>query len=127
MNVFDLYIIGEVDSIKWNFNCLHLSDRLRENGVNLDYIKNMVLNEEPIYFEHSRGNRYEVFFETPDTKEYDELKLIFACHNDEIAVISVMQNTLIGTNKNQTKFYSKEMKNIKSLTAKAHAKRARMY
>ena len=50
----------------------------------------MVLNEEPIYFEHSRGNRYEVFFETPDTKEYDELKLIFACHNDEIAVISVM-------------------------------------
>lgn len=127
MNVFDLYIMGEVDSIEWNFNCLHLSDRLRENCVNLDYVKDMVLNEEPTYFEHSRDNRYEVFIETPETKEYDELKLIFACNSNTIAVISVMPNNLIGTKKNQTKFYSNHMKNIKNLTAKAHAKRAKMY
>ena len=64
MHVFDLYLIGDINRINWSFRCLHLSDRLRENGINLDYIQDMVFNEEPISYERSRDNRFEVFFKT---------------------------------------------------------------
>ena len=122
MNVFDLYLTGAVDSINWGFRSLHLNQRLRENGINLGYIQDLVFNEEPIDFAYSRDNRYEVFFETPDTKDYDELKLIFACGSNSIDVISVMPNTLIGTNKHRNKFMPNSQKNFKKQQAIAHSK-----
>ena len=126
MNVFDLYLIGDVDSINWGFQSLHLNQRLRDNGINLDYIQDLVFNEVPIDFAYSRDNRFEVFFETPDTKDYAELKLIFACGSNSIDVISVMPNTLNGSYKNQTKYCSDSHKKLKKQQAKAYAKRKRM-
>ena len=94
MHVFDLYLMGYVDFINWGFSSLHLEQRLSENGISLDYIQDKIFYEEPIDFAYSRDNRFEVFFESPETKDYDELKLIFACGVDSIDVISVIPNNV---------------------------------
>ena len=125
MHVFDLYLIGDVDSINWRFNSLHLDQRLRENGIELDYIQDMIFYEEPVDFAYIGDNRYEVFIESPRSKTYDELKLIFACGDDSIDVITVMPNNLIGSNKNQTMFYTDSHKKLKKQQSKAIAKRKR--
>lgn len=127
MDVFDLYLIGEVDAINWDFYCGHLDDRLKDNGINFDYVKNLVLNEEPTHHNDSDDNRHEVFFKTPKTKDYDEIKLIFACKGNSIDIISIMPNTSIGTFKNQTKFDTEEKKDLRKKTSKAHAKREKMH
>ena len=127
MDVFDMYLIGEMDYIYWDFSCTHIDKRLKVNRITLEYIKYMIFNEEPTYFRKSGKNRYVVYFKSPETKDYEEIKLIFDCVGYSIAVISVMPNNEIGTNKQQTRFYTNGMKNIKDLTAKAHAKRAKMY
>ena len=125
MNVFDLYLIGDVDSINWRFNTLHLDQRLRDNGIKLDFIQDMIFYEEPIDFAYIEDNRYEVFIESPKSKAYDELRLIFACGDDSIDVITVMPNNHIGTNKNQTMFYTDSHKKLKKQQSKAIAKRKR--
>ena len=127
MNVFDKFLIGDLDYIYFDFSGVHLDKRLKENGITLEYIKYLIYNVEPLYFIHSRGNSYAVYYESPQTKDYDEIKLIFVCEDYRIVVVSVMSNNSIGTLKNQTKFYTDAMKNVKNLTAKAHAKRAKMY
>ena len=125
MHVFDLYLIGDVDSINWRFNSLHLDQRLRENGIELDYIQDMIFYQEPVDFAYIKDNRYEVFIESPETKTYDELRLIFACGDDSIDVITVMPNNHIGSNKNQRMFYTDSHKKFKKQQSKAIAKRKR--
>ena len=78
MHVFDLYLIGDVDSINWGFHSGHLDQRLRENCIKLDYIQDMIFYEEPVDFAYIGDNRYEVFIESPRSKKYAELRLIFA-------------------------------------------------
>ena len=126
MNVFDLYLIGDVESINWGFHSSHLDQRLRENGIELEYIQDMIFYEEPLDYAYIKDNRYEVFIESPEGKSYDELRLIFACGADSIDVITVMPNTLNGSYKNQTKYCSDSHKKLKKQQAKAYAKRKRM-
>ena len=76
-------------------------------------------------FAYIGDNRYEVFIESPISKTYDELKLIFACGDDSIDVITVMPNNHIGNNKNQTMFYTDSHKKFKKQQSKAIAKRRR--
>ena len=125
MHVFDLYLIGDVDSINWGFHSPHLNRRLRENCIKLDYIQDMIFYEEPVDFAYIGDNRYEVFIESPRSKTYDELKLIFACGDDSIDVITVMPNNHVGNNKNQTMFYTDRHKKFKKQQSKAIAKRRR--
>lgn len=120
MDVFDLFLIGEMDYIYWDYSCVHLDDRLKDNGITLEYVKSMILNEEPNFFRKSDKNRHVVYFKSPETKDYDEIKLIFVCEGYSIAVISVMPNNEIGTNKQQTRYYTDSMKKQKKLIAKAH-------
>ena len=126
MNVFDMYLIGDIDSINWGFNSPHLNQRLQENGIGLNYIQDMIFLNEPVDFAYSKDNRYEVFFESPET-DYEELKFIFACGSNSIDVITVMPNTLIGSNKNRERFYPDSHKKLKKQQKKAFSKRKRMY
>lgn len=125
MHVFDLYLIGDVDSINWGFHSPHLDQRLRENCIELDYIQDMIFYEEPVDFAYIGDNRYEVFIESPRSKKYAELRLIFACGEDSIDVITVMPNNHIGNNKNQTMFYTDRHRKFKKLQSRAIAKRRR--
>ena len=127
MNVFDKFLIGDLDYIYFDFSGVHLDKRLKENGITLEYIKYLIYNVEPLYFIHSRGNSYAVYYESPQTKDYDEIKLIFACKGNSIDIISIMPNTSIGTFKNQTKFDTEEKKDLRKKTSKAHAKREKMH
>ena len=127
MDVIDKFMIGDLDYIYFDFSCTHLDKRLKQNGITLEYIKYLIYNEEPRDCIHSRGNRYEVYYEAPETKDYDEIKLIFACEDYRIVVISVMPNNSIGRYNQQIRYYTKARKNILDLTAKAHARRAKMY
>jgi len=121
-----MYLIGDIDSINWGFNSAHLNQRLQENGIGLNYIQDMIFLNEPVDFAYSKDNRYEVFFESPET-DYDELKFIFACGSNSIDVITVMPNTLIGSNKNRERFYPDSHKKLKKQQKKAFSKRKRMH
>lgn len=122
MDVIDKFVIGDLDYIYFDFSCTHLDKRLKENGITLEYIKYLIYNEEPSECTHSRGNRYEVYYEAPETKDYGEIKLIFACEDYRIVVISVMPNNSIGRFKQQIRFYSRSDKKRIQLTARAHQK-----
>ena len=121
MNVFDMYLMGDVDSINWGFSSQHLEQRLKENGIKLDYIQDLVFYEEPL--DHSRisDDRFEVFFEAPQDKSYGQLRLIFACGRDSIDVITVIPTTIGCTNRYKSKFETVDYKKMKKMLAKAHA------
>ena len=90
MNVYDLYLLGNVDSINWGFHSLHMDQCLSENGFGLEYLVDMIFYEQPIDYAYIGDNRYEVFIESPERKYFDELTLIFACGIDSIEVVTVM-------------------------------------
>ena len=122
MDIFDMYLIGEMDYINWDFSGTHLDKRLKENCITLEYIKYMIFNEDPTFFIKSGGTRHQVFFKSPKSKDYDEIKVIFDCEGNTIEVVSVMPDNSIGTNKQQTMFYTDDMKKQKKLIARAHGK-----
>lgn len=129
MSVFDNYLEGKMDNIQWNFNIAHLQDRLRMNRLTADYLKDTLLNGFPTDWEKSQdySDRYVVFYEAPESKNYDEIKVILRCIQNEINVISVMPNNNIGTLKNQNRHCGAAYKNHKKQIQKAYSKRKRMY
>ena len=126
MNVFDRYLSGDMEGIEWNFNKLHLDERLKLNGISKDFIKNKILNDDPNDSYESRDNSYVVFFDAPESKDCDEIRVIFYCNRNEISVVSIMPNTDIGTLKNQDKHRSSDDLNLRHHVAKAHSKRKKM-
>ena len=126
MHVFDQYLIGDLDNIKFDFNSFHLQERLRENNISQSVIENIVRNEEPEYHIASHDDRFEVFFRAPENKDYEYLKLIIKCESSTICVITLFPDSTVGDNKNRTKFHSKKHKNVKNMVFKAHSQRKRM-
>ena len=90
MDIFDEYIVGNLSSINWCFENTHFIQRLDDNGISRDYIVDTVLNEEPLRYEPSGNHQYEVIFPAPKTKKYSEIKVVFACDNNTINLVTVM-------------------------------------
>lgn len=124
MNELERFFLGDT-SVAWNFKNTHFVDNLKVNCIDMDYIERIVYEEDPLYYEHSRDNRYVVYYEAPSSKDYDELKLIIACNRNIIDAVTIMPNTSIGTYKNQNKYQTESNKKTKKQTAKAYAKRKR--
>ena len=123
MNVFDKFIVGDTESIDWCFENTHFNKRLAENGIKRDFIVDTVMYEEPLRYEKSGNNEYEVIYEAPPNKDYKELKLIFACHENTIDLVTIMPNFQTATNRQKKKYQSDKRKDIEKKRLKAIAKR----
>lgn len=123
MNVFDKFIVGDTESIDWCFENTHFNKRLAENGIKRDFIVDTIMYEEPVRYEKSGNNEYEVIYEAPPNKDYKELKLIFACHENTIDLVTIMPNFQTATNRQKKKYQSDKRKDIEKKRLKAISKR----
>ena len=104
MKVFDKFILGDTESIDWCFENTHFNRRLSDNGIKREFIVDTVMYEEPLRYEKSGNEEYEVIYEAPANKDYKELKLIFACHGNTIDLVTIMPNFQTATNRQKKKY-----------------------
>ena len=115
--------MGDTESIDWCFENTHFNKRLAENGIKRDFIVDTIMYEEPLRYEKSGNNEYEVIYEAPPNKDYKELKLIFACHGNTIDLVTIMPNFQTATNRQKKKYQSDKRKDIEKKRLKAISKR----
>ena len=125
MDIFDEYIVGNLDNINWCFENTHFLQRLQDNGISREYIVDTILNEEPLRYEPNGNHQYEVIFPAPETKKYSEIKVIFACDNNTINLVTVMPNAT--TNRQKNTYKSTSYKNLEKKRLKAYSKRKKLY
>lgn len=113
MNIFDEFIMGNMENIEWCFELSHFNQRLSENNISLNYIKKMVLEEDFIRYEQESNNSYAVYYPAPPTKKYKEIKLVLSCDKNKISVITVMPIT--------GKFKNEKYESLKKKRDKAHS------
>ena len=77
----------------------------------------------PISVRPIENNEYEVIYEAPPNKDYKELKLIFACHENTIDLVTIMPNFQTATNRQKKKYQSDKQKDIEKKRLKAISKR----
>lgn len=123
MNVFDKFLLGDTQNIDWCFENRHFNERLSENGIKRDYIVDCVMNEEPVTYEHLDSNKYAVVFKAPPSKDYKEIRVVFACTNNTIDLVTIMRNNETTTNRQNKQFQSDKKKNIEKKRIKAISKR----
>ena len=123
MNVFDKFIVGDTGSIEWCFENTHFNRRLSDNGISREYVVDCVMYEEPISYERLENNLYAVVFKAPSTKEYKEIRVVFACNGNKIDLVTVMRNNETTTNRQNKQYQSEKKKNIEKKRLKALKKR----
>ena len=123
MNVFDKFIMGEVQSIDWCFENRHFIERLDENGISRKYVVDCLLNEEPISWEHVEAEKYAVVFPAPPSKDYREIRVLMACSGNSIDLVTVMRNNETTTSRQNRQYQSEKKKNIEKKRLKALSKR----
>ncbi|OWT33803.1 hypothetical protein BGI41_00575 [Methanobrevibacter sp. 87.7] len=121
MNAFDKFIIGDTNSIEWCFENRHFNKRLDDNGISREFIVDTIYNKEPLHYEHSGKNEYAVTFPAPSTKNYPEIKLIFACHENKIDLVTIMPHG--NTNRQKNVYKSDQYKKKEKMINKAKSKR----
>ena len=109
MNVFDKFLTGDIENINFCFENTHFLERLNENGISREYIVDCILEEEPIKSEHVKDNLYEVIYKAPQNKDYREIRVIIACADNSIDMITVMRNNETTTSRQNRQFHTKEM------------------
>jgi hypothetical protein len=92
----------------------------------LDFVKNLVLNEEILDYRPSfnhGANSYELFYPAPDSKDYHNLKICVKVYGGRINLMTIMDDgeTTSKSRKNSTK--SKKKLNEDALIYKAYKKR----
>lgn len=123
MNVFDKFIVGQTENIDWVFETTHFNQRLQENGLSREFIVDTVMYEEPLRWDKAGNNEYEVIFKAPETKIYTEIRVIFACEDNTITLVTVMPNEGSGTDRQKNMFKTKEYKDLEKKRLKAINKR----
>ncbi len=66
-----------------------------------------------------------LFFRLQKTKKYSEIKVVFACENNTINLVTVMPNAT--TNRQQNTYKSRDYKNLEKKKQKAYSKRKKLY
>ena len=118
--------IGVLDSEYLNFNNTHFLQRLRDNKISLDFVKNLLLNEEMIDYMNSPNygrDSYELLYPAPENKDYLNLKVCVQVYDGRINLMTVMDDgqTSSKSRKNSTK--SKKKIKEDNLISKAHKRR----
>ncbi len=117
LNAFDKFEIGQTESIDWCFENTHFQKRLQDNGISLDFIIKTVKYDEPLRYEKTGKNQYSVYFKAPATKNYSEIKIVFACCDNKINLVTIMPEGTTERQKNT--FKSDKYKDIEKKRKKA--------
>ncbi|RAP48191.1 MAG: hypothetical protein BZ135_00930 [Methanosphaera sp. rholeuAM6] len=125
MDVFDRFLIGDTGTIEWCFDNTHFIQRLKKYRISRDYIVDTVLYEEPLRYDTSGHNKYEVVFNAPSNKEYREIRLIFACHKNTIDLLTVIPEGK--TQRLKNKYADDDYKQLEKKRNRAYAKRKKLY
>lgn len=123
MNVFDKFIMGDTASINWCFENRHFQERLDENGIERSYVIDCLMNEEPISWEHVENNIYAAVYNAPSSKNYKEIRILMACSDNSIDLVTIMRNNETATNRQRKQYQSDKKKNIEKKRLKAISKR----
>lgn len=123
MNVFDKFIMGDTAGINWRFENRHFQERLDDNGIERSYVIDCLMNEEPISWEHVEKNLYAAVYKAPSSKNYKEIRILMACSDNSIDLVTIMRNNETTTNRQRKQYQSDKKKNIEKKRLKAISKR----
>ena len=123
MNVFDKFLVGETQNINWCFENRHFIERLDENGLTREYIVDLLMEEEPITYEHIENDKYAVVYEAPPSKDYKEIRIVMGCKGNSIDLITVMRNNETTTSRQNRQYHSQKKKDDEKKRLKAMTKR----
>lgn len=123
MNVFDKFIVGDTGSINWCFENRHFIERLDENGLSREYVVDLLMDEEPVTYEHVGGDKYAVVYKAPPSKDYKEIRIVMACSGNSIDLVTIMRNNETTTSRQNRQFQSDKKKNIEKKRLKAISRR----
>jgi len=123
MNVFDKFLMGDTAGINWCFENRHFLERLNENGLSREYVVDLLMNEEPVTYEHVENEKYAVVYKAPKNKDYREIRLLLACGGNSIDLVTVMRNNETTTSRQKRQYQSEKTKNIEKKRLKAISKR----
>ena len=125
MDVFDRFLIGDTGTIDWCFDNTHFIQRLNKYRISRDVIVDTILEEEPLRYDTSGPGKYEVVFKAPQNKEYKEIRVIFACQNNRIDLLTVIPEGR--TQRQKNRYADEDYKNLEKMRNKAYAKRKKLY
>ena len=85
---------GKISEDKIDFSKDHFRDRLRENKLDFDYVKNQIMHEKPVSYYKSKSDedRYVFIYNAPSDKNYNHIRVILHDCEDHIVVVSVMDH-----------------------------------
>ena len=106
-NLVDQLYVGtlNVNCVNLNFN--HLKQRLNENRLSLDFVKNLLFNEEMLDYTESAyyENGYELFYQAPESKDYGKIKICVKIFNDCINVMTIYEDKHTASKSRKKAFY----------------------
>ena len=79
--------------------------------------------EEPVSWERVEKNTYAVVYPAPQNKSYREIRILMACSNNSIDLVTVMRNNETATNRQKKQYQSDKKKNLEKKRLKALSKR----
>ena len=126
ISLIDELYLGNLDSNYINFNNVHFLKRLDENKISLDFVKNLIFNEEILDYGPSSGHgedSYELYYPAPDSKDYSNLKVCVKIYNDCINLVTIMADSLTCSKSRNDSTKSKKKRNEDNLKNKAYKKR----
>ena len=126
ISLIDELYLGNLDSNYINFNNAHFLKRLDENKISLDFVKNLIFNEEILDYGPSSGHgedSYELYYPAPDSKDYSNLKVCVKIYNDCINLVTIMADSLTCSKSRNDSTKSKKKRNEDNLKNKAYKKR----
>ncbi|OED29916.1 DUF4258 domain-containing protein [Methanosphaera sp. WGK6] len=121
MDAFDSFIIGDTGNIEFCFENKHFIKRLDDNRISREYIVDTIFYEDPIRYEPSGQNMYEVIYPAPENKDYAEIKVVLACKGNKIDLVTVIP--LGKTNRQKNKYKSDSYKKVEKKRIQAMQKR----
>ena len=126
ISLIDELYLGNLDSNYINFNNVHFLKRLNENKISLDFVKNLILNEEILDYSPSFNhgpNSYELYYPAPDSKDYNNLKVCVKIYDDCINLVTVMADSSSCSKSRNDSTKSKKKIHADNLVYKAYKKR----
>lgn len=105
-NLVDQLYVGTLDVNCVNLNFNHFKQRLNENRFSLDFVKNLLFNEEMLDYNESENheNGYELFYHAPDSKEYGKIKICVKIFNDCINVMTIYEDKYTSSKRRRKAF-----------------------
>lgn len=125
MDAFDRYLIGDTGTIEWNFENKHFTQRLNKYRIERKYVVDKLLDEEPIRYDTSGQRQYEVVYKAPPNKDYKEIRIILACTENRIDILTIIPEGK--TQRQKNKYADTEYKKLEKQRNNAYQKRKKLY